>query len=233
MKKKHILRVCGSITKKESVVALTSGILKNTFVAEANMPYAGYYGIIPTEQKPNSLFLFTDCCYSLEEVLRFAQMSDNCLMNKINLATGMLCFSNHHYPVIRVKNFPDYELLTDMQKCFIKQGGVFIKRVHMDNEATIRINKCFELEEAGKGIYLDLVEKDKGYVMLDKLLTQEEFDNLIPKIKYNSPCHLFDAVKCGIIVDSQVKEMIRIFAERLDVKQLECIREAAARQLEQ
>lgn len=231
MNRNRIIRVYGSITKKESVVAIKSGILENTFVAEANMPYSGYYGNVPGETKPNSLFLFTECCYSLEEILRFSQKSDTCLMKKINLATGMLCFENHHYPVIRVKNFPDYDHLSELQKCFIRQGVNFGRKVQMEKEATIRINKCFELEEAGEGIYFDLVEKDKGYVMVNRLLSQEEFDDLILKIRNNSACHLFDAVKCGIIMDSEVKEMIRIFAERLDVKQLDCIKNAADRLL--
>ena len=58
MKTNKTVTYCGSITKKESLIPLESHILENTWVAEANFPYANYYGQVPAKPKPNSLFLF-------------------------------------------------------------------------------------------------------------------------------------------------------------------------------
>ncbi len=57
MKTNNLIKVCGSITKKESMASVTYNILKNTCVAEANFPYSGYYGSVPEQADLNSLFL--------------------------------------------------------------------------------------------------------------------------------------------------------------------------------
>ena len=59
MKTSNLIKVCGSITKKESLIPVNYNILKNTYDAEANNPYFGYYGMVPEQANPNSLFLFT------------------------------------------------------------------------------------------------------------------------------------------------------------------------------
>jgi hypothetical protein len=229
MKKNRTIRVCGSIIKKESLVPLRVNHMENTVVAEANLPYSNYYGNVPQNPKPNSLFLFTACFYTLEEVLRFAQKTDSCLMQNINLATAVINFKNNRYPAIRIKNFPDYEHLPEIQKCLMEQGVEFARKVQLEKEAEMRINKCFVLEKIEKGLYMDKVEKDKGYVLVNKLLTMDEFEELIILVRNNSFCHLFDAVKCSVIIHSEVRELIRIYAENLNVSLLKCISEEVQR----
>jgi hypothetical protein len=231
MKKERIIRVCGSIIKKEPMIPLKVNLLEDTCIAEANSPYSNYYGNVPQNSNPNSLFLFTTCCYTLEEVLRFAQKSNSCLMQNINLASAVISFQHHHYPAIRIKNFPDYTHLPEIQKCMIQQGVEFAKKVQVEKEALIRVNKCFILEETAPGLYFDLVEKDKGYIMVERLLNENEFETMIDTIKNNSNCRLFDAVKCGIIHNAEVFEMIRIYTEKLDLSILKCIQEQVRKQV--
>jgi hypothetical protein len=76
---------------------------------------------------------------------------------------------------------------------------------------------------------MDKVEKDKGYVLVNKLLTKDEFEELIILVRNNSFCHLFDAVKCSVIIHSEVRELIRIYAENLNVSLLKCISEEVQR----
>ena len=174
MKTNKLIKVCGSITKIESLIPIKSNILENTSVVEANLPYAHYYGQVPEKPKPNSLFLFTTRFYSLEEVLRFSQNIDLCYSKNINVASAVLEFQNSQYPAIRIKNFPDYEQLRFLQECFIKQGVEFAKKVPQVNEAVVRTNKCFVLEEIEKGIYLDRKEENKGYITFQKRIKQEQ-----------------------------------------------------------
>ena len=111
-----------------------------------------------------------------------------------------------------------------MQKCFVNQGVEFIKRVQLTNEALVRTNKCFVLEEADNGIYFDKIEENKGYISIPKLISNDEFEKLIGEIRNNSNCRLFDAAKTGVILDSQLKDIIRIYSEKLDLALLKCIK---------
>ncbi len=223
MESNNFIRVCGSIVKMESLAALKSNILENTCVAEANLPYANYYGSVPLKGNPNSLFLFTKQYYTLEEVLRFSQKITSCVMEKVNVASSVLKFQNSQTTAIRIKNLPDYQHLAHIQECFANQGVEFAKRTPIEKEALVKTNKCFILEEIDEEIFMDVVEENKGYILIEKLLTQEEFFALVKEIRNNSECRLFDAAKGGIIVDSEVKEIIRIYSEHLDITELKYI----------
>lgn len=223
METNRIIHVCGSVIKKESIVPLHANVLENTIVAEANEPYFDYYGNMPENPVPNSLFLFTVPFYTLEEVLHFARKSEHCFKERINVASAVLDFGQSQNAAIRVKNFPDYEHLQQLQKCFEKAGVQFARKVPPSNEAIVRTHKCFIMEELEDGIYLDLDEVDKGYIQSEKLLDEEEFNEMMTDIRYNSACRLFDAAKCGIILDSEIKEVVRIYSEKLDIALLKCI----------
>lgn len=223
MKTNKTVKYCGSITKKESLVPLDSHILENTWVAEANFPYANYYGQVPSKPKPNSLFLFTDRFYSLEEVLWFSNGFDTCYAERLNVASAVLEFQSKQHPAIRLKNFPDYEQIHLLQNCLIQQGIVFSKKTPLVTETIAVINKCFELEEADEGIYIDKVEENKGYITTQKKIDRKNFEKLIFKIRNNSNCPLFDAVPGGFIINSRSVDFIRIFSENLNIDLLKCI----------
>ena len=111
MKTGKKLKICGSITKIESLVYLTGNKLENTTIAEADQPYSNYYGQVPKKPEPNSLFLFSEMDYSLEEALRFTQNIDICAKNKVNAASAVIYSAHHKLPAIRIRNFPDYQHL--------------------------------------------------------------------------------------------------------------------------
>lgn len=223
METNRIIQVCGSVIKKESIIPLHINILEDTSVAEANEPYFDYYGNVPENPIPNSLFLFTVPFYTLEEVMHFARKSEHCFKDRINVASAVLDFGQSQNSAIRIKNFPDYEHLPQLQKCFEKAGVQFARKIPPAREAIVRTHKCFVLEELEEGIYLDLDEVDKGYIQSEKLLTEEEFEDMMTEIRNNSDCRLFDAAKCGIILDSEIKEVVRIYSEKLDIALLKCI----------
>ena len=225
MKTTNLINVCGSITKKESLVPVTYNILNNTCVAEANLPYSGYYGTVPGQVNPNSLFLFTTNYYSLEEVLRFAQNIDSCYMENVNIASASLEFGNRMHSAIRVKLFPDYDHIHLLQSCCIKEGIEFVKKIRLSDFAKVRVVKCFVLEELEEGIYIDKKEDHKGYVTIPKQITNSEFSNILIDIRNNTDCKLFDAVMGAIIINAQTKDLIRIYSENLNLGLLKCVRE--------
>ncbi|MDB4583123.1 hypothetical protein N9164_08225 [Draconibacterium sp.] len=218
------LTYCGSITKRELLIPLDSHILENTWVAEANFPYANYYGQIPSKPKPNSLFLFTDRFYSLEEVLWFSNGFDTCYSEKLNIASAILEFQNKQHPAIRLKNFPNYEQLHMLQKCLVQLGIVFSKKTPLVTDSKVVINKCFELQELEEGLFLDKLEENKGYITFQKRINRGNFGEIVAKIRNNSNCSLFDAVPGGFIINSHSVDFIRVFSENLDLELLKCIK---------
>lgn len=223
MKTDKILRVCGSIIKKESLVYLKGNVLAHTTVMEADQPYSNYYGQIPKKPVPNSLFLFTETEYSLEEALRFTQNIDICASKKVNAASAVIYSSNHRLPAIRIRNFPDYEHLGRLQECYEAQGVVFAKRNIPETEPLIKVNKCFTLKQEENGFFLDIDEPREGYISLPYFPETAEFEALLQDIRNNSTCHLFDAAFGGFIMNGKVIDMMRIYSDHLNLNLLSCI----------
>jgi hypothetical protein len=225
MKTNQLIQVSGAIIKLESIVTVNDNIAKNTCVAEANKPYSNYYGVAPFNMptKPNSIYLFTEHYYTLEEALRYAQLIDLCCMQSLNIAVSVLEFAENHYPAIRIKNFPDYKMIHKLQECFIEQGVKFAKKVHIGNSAIIRTNKIFSLEKVEENIYLDHFQEKTGYVALSKLIKQDYFNDVIDDIRNNTNCAMFDAARGAIVLDSRITDIIRIYSGHLDIDLLKCI----------
>ena len=225
MKNNQLIHVCGTIIKEESVAPITSNIAKNTCVAEADKPYFYYYGVAPfnISTKPNSLFLFTDHYYTLDEVLRYANLIDMACMEKLNIAVSVLEFTVDRYPAIRIKNFPDYQRIQKLQECFMEQGVNFAKKVHLENKAIIRTNKCFKLEKLANGLYKDQLQENTGYVALSKLINQDLYVQALSDIRNNTDCPMFDAARGVLLLVTQITDIIRIYSHHLDIDLLKCI----------
>lgn len=224
MKTGNIIKVCGSVTKKESLVYLTGNILDHTTVAEADQPYSNYYGHIPKRPQPNSLFLFTEIEYTLEEALRFTQNIDICAEKKVNAASATIYSSLQRLPAIRIRNFPDYQHLGRLQECYQAQGVLFVKRNVPEAEPLIKVNKCFALELSEEGYFLDAEEPNEGYISLPYYPELQEFEDLLRNIRNNSSCPLFDAAYGGLIINGKVVDMMRVYSGHLNLDLLKCIK---------
>jgi hypothetical protein len=220
-----LIQICGSIIKEESIVPITANIMEHTFVAEANLPYSNYYGVAPFNMptKPNSLFLFTEHYYTLMEALRYVQLIDLNCRQILNVASSVLEFTDGHYPAIRIKNFPDYKLIHQLQECFVEQGVKFAKKVHIGNKAIIRTNKFFSLEKLDENIYLDHLQEKTAYIALQKLIKYEKYLEVIADIRNNTNLAMFDSARGAMILDSKITDIIRIYSGHLDINLLKDI----------
>ena len=232
MQSENLLNVCGSITKNESLLWLKSNIMPHTYVAEANIPYSTYYGGMPEKAEPNSLFIFTYRYYTLEESLSITQSIKFCSKHKVNAASALLKIKNTLYPAIRIRNFPDYEHLKMLQKCYQELEVKFAKKVKKANEALVTVNKCFYLEKMDESIYLDKVNKHEGYIRIPKHLSQYEFSNLINNVRNNSDCISFDAARGGLIIHGTAIDIVRIYSEHLNYDLLQCVYKVISKQME-
>lgn len=231
MKTKNILKICGSITKTESLARIKENILEHTFVAEANLPYSNYYGRIPGKKKPNSLFFFTEKYYSLEEALRFTQSIEFCAENEINVASAIMQFSNNCHPAIRIRNFPDYKNLDKLQQCYIEQGIKFARKVNIESETLVTVNKCFEIKKVDDEIFLDQDEKNEGYIKISKYLIYNQFKQLIEAVRNNGNCRTFDAALGGLIIEGEAINIIRIYSGKIDIDLLKCVKSEVDKQI--
>ncbi len=227
-----ILKVCGSVIKKESLAFLTHSILANTTVAEASQPYANYYGQVPEKPKPNSLFLLTLNAYTLEETLRFTQNIDICSKNMVNAASAVIQSSKVWLPAIRIRNFPDYQNIKMLQECYQSQGIEFIKRSIHKKDPLIKVNKCFTLKDAGDGYFFDMDEENEGYFTVPWYPDISRFEALLRDVRNNSSCSLFDAAYGGFIINGKVIDMIRIYSGQMNLELLKCIRQETFKWIE-
>lgn len=224
MEPKKPLRVCGSITKRESLALVTGNILDKYMVAEADQPYSGYYGRIPDKPQPNSIFLFTEKYYTLEETLRMTQSIHFCANNKVDVASAVIQFTDNCQPAIRIRHFPDYKHLAMLQKCYVEQGVKFRHKMHMEREAIVTITKSYSLEVVEEGIFLDNDIPTEGYITVPRYLQWPDFEELMQKVWNNSDCLLFDAALGGFIIEGRVTDIFRIYSRHLDAELLRCVR---------
>ena len=229
METNKTIQVYGTVTKTESLVEIKQNVLENTVVAEANNPYANYYGQIPQKPKPNSLFLFTSRIHFLEEILSAVESFDPFIKEKINVASATLIMQKQWFSAIRVKHFVHYKFIDLLQTNFQKAGIDFISKVNLSESALTKVQKCFVLKNIDNGIYLDMEEENEGYVTLKKKFTIDAFVKILNEIRNNTNYKLFDAAPVTINQNGNIKELARIYAEGIEVKFLENIKKGFER----
>lgn len=225
MKTNRLIKTCGNITKLESLIPVDYHILHNTYVVETDDPYPGYYGKIPKQSKPNSLYLITNRFYRLDEVLRLIKNMDNFDKDKISFASAILDFKYHIYYAIRIKYFPDYEQIYKLQSYFINAGVSFIKKRHVSNSSEIKVFKCIEIKEIEDGFYLDDNESTHGYFRIPYEISFNEFTDIIYDIKNNMNSHTFDAAIGSLLLNSDLTDVVRIYSDTLNINLLKSISE--------
>lgn len=221
---KKIIKVSGSIYKKEELMSLDKIGLPNTTVLEATHPYAHYYGQVPQASKPNSIFLLTTRFYYLEEILSLVNQVSDCLEDDISFASAYLEYNGKQYPAIRLKHFPNYERLAYLQNCLKEVGMEFFPKIQFEGKSLSRVQKFFEMREVEPGIYFDDLENNKGYIFCDTQFNNQQFELTMQRIKNNSNCGLVDAVHGDILLDGILVKIIRVFAEGIQASTLKCIK---------
>jgi hypothetical protein len=194
-------------------------------VLETEDPYPGYYGIMPKQTKPNSLYLITSRFYMLEEVLRLVKNMDKFNSDSISFGSAILDFGYHVYNAIRIKSFPDYEQIYRLQSNLIEAGIEFAKkRTITNNQSKIKVFKCFELVEMEDELYFDEKEKHHGYFKIPHEISFNEFSDILFDVRNNIYCDAFDAAIGSMLFNSNVADVVRIYSEKLSVNLLHTIR---------
>lgn len=229
MTDKNFVVKFGSLIKEETLEVIDSKILPNTIVLEATNPFPGYYEYYEGIQKdvmPHYIYLVTDKKCDLEKFTRATQKIMSYFEVNFHAAMGTITIFNDTFHVIRIRRLTKYDQIKELQSCY-KEEGIILKTnatIPHNSKAMIQLDKFFALEEIGDGYFLDHVEPNHGYFTVPQKLSWKQFEHLTQQVKYNMDMFHFDA-SLGFIYDNfKAIDMIRIYAENLDLELLKKIR---------
>jgi hypothetical protein len=219
----------GSLLKEETLEVIDNKILPNTLVLEATNPFPGYYEYYEGIQKdvaPHYIYLVTDRKYELEEFTRATQKIMSYFEVNFHAAKGTVSVYTELYHVIRIRRLTSYDQVKDLQSCYNSEGIKFKAQNSFpkDAKAMIQLDKFFALDEIADGYFMDHIEPNHGYFTIPQKLSWKEFEHLTKQVKYNMEMIHFD-VSLGFIYDHfKAIDMIRVYAENLDLGLMQKIR---------
>jgi hypothetical protein len=229
MTDKNIVVKFGSLLKEETLEVIDSKILPGTTVLEATNPFPGYYEYyegIQKDIKPHYIYLVTDKKCDLEDFTRATQKIMSYFEVDFHAAMGTITIYNDIYHVIRIRRLTKYDQIKDLQSCY-KEEGITLKSnasIPHNSKAMIQLDKFFAMEELGEGYFCDNIEPNHGYFIIPQKLSWKQFEHLTQQVKYNMEMFHFDA-SLGFIYDNfKAVDMIRIYAENLDLELLKKIK---------
>ncbi|MBN2744923.1 hypothetical protein LX69_03126 [Breznakibacter xylanolyticus] len=230
MNSEHIIERYGNLMKLESLISMDEKILPNTFVLEAPEPFPGFFGYyneVPVDAKPLYVYFVLKHLYTLEEVTRaWLKIRTHFPAVNMHAAAGTVNIYNDLYHVLRIRHLDTYDQIAQLQELFIKEGFELAKKPShkIEAQAIIRIKKFFILKEIDHGIYLDMTEKDHGYIVIPKLLSWKEFDDITHQVKNNWEKSNFDAAIGHFHNNFEITDMIRIYNPTLSLNYLQEIK---------
>lgn len=212
----------GKIIIEENISPIERNKINNTFVVHIPNPLASYYSRFTEVNKPNSIVLFTKNAVSFEKILRATKRINETKNMKIAGAKCEVNIGNRKYNGIRVKDIARYTDIEKIQEEYINEGFEFRKseRMSMDTNALIRVNKFFELDEVGEGIYQSPNNKDRFYIEVSKDINWNKFRDMTFDIKSNISVTNYDIAK-GIFYKSDgITDMLRVIKPNITLEKV-------------
>ena len=222
----------GTIIKEETIKSLQKKTIPNTAVLEVEDSYPGYYGLTDQQTQPNFIYLLTKKDYRFEEAKRLEKRIKKYCKDKFYISSASLEIQNKLWPAIRIKQLSSYDHLKDIMEFMQDEKVEFVqsKKV-IDIKSIIRTDKVFWVEEADKGIYMDLFEQEIGYIRLPKRLKWKAFETVTFMVKNNWLGKGFDAALGHFNRKKGVEEVVRIYSKENSVELLATIREVYLRMI--
>lgn len=222
----------GTIIKEETIKSLQKKTIPNTAVLEVEDSYPGYYGLADQQTQPNFIYLLTKNEYRFEEVKRIEKKIKQKCKDQFYISSASLEIQNKPMPAIRVKRLVTYDHLKDIMAYLQDEDVEFVqsKKV-IELKSIIKTDKVFWVEKADKGIYMDLFEKEIGYIQLPKQLTWKSFETVTFMVKNNWLGKGFDAALGHFNRKKGVEEVVRIYSKENSVELLATIREVYLRMI--
>jgi len=219
------IETLGSLFKEEVLQTVDHYILPNTFVLESLEPFPGYHGEnLPTEAKPEVLYLVLSKKHEVEEIFRVSQHLCGYFKLHFDATPGELSLYNNHYYCIRVRGMKSYTGIADIQGCYLDAGFSFMKMHQLKDAGLIRIDKVFSIERMASHIYRDMDDELTYYIDIPYHFNWNLFRQVTFNVKNNLDNLNFDAA-LGFIYQRNVLDLVRVYTKNPEVSRLEQIRE--------
>lgn len=223
-----MIETIGYIKKEEQLVSLEHDIIPNTQVIETREPFPGYHGKdLPGElsaSAPEFVFFVTKQKYTTEHIARVTQNIRKYFDKDIDIARAEISIFNTKYPCIRVKNCKDFSKIAELQRCYNGEGIKFAKKKKVDTLGLIKVQKHFNMEEIGNGIFKDLDEENTSYFQIPVELNWPQLKRITFKIKNNMNDSNFDAALGLFYRKGGLVDFVRIYDKNATIKRLEDIK---------
>lgn len=225
MEPSGVVESIGVLLKEETLQTVEHFILENTLVLESIEPFPGYHGEnLPTDTKPDSLFLITDKPYPVETIFRISQhlcCYQNILVDAVPVE---IYIHDVIYSGIRIRGLKNYSLIAEIQGCYMDKNILFTRKKSIKSPALMRITKIFSLEKLAAHIYKDLDDSNTFYLAIPYHFMWEKFRTVTFSIKNNLDNSNFDCAS-GFIYLKDMIEFVRIYTQNHDLTKLQLIRE--------
>lgn len=224
MEQPTIIETLGAIAKVERVTSIESNVMKNSFVLENMEPFPGYHGSnLPIDLPPQSIFLVTLKKNSSERIMRVSQNIRKYFNEEFDACSGKICVDNDTFNCIRIKDLKRFELIPELQQCFVDEGIQFMKKRKLNARGIIQLKKHFVLQKTDEGIYKDLEDPMMVYIQIPDQIKWKVLLNITEHIKRNTDFPPFDAA-LGAIYLRNVVDVIRIYSIDMPLNSLKELR---------
>lgn len=216
------MEVFGNLTKYDTVVAIDEKVLPGSLVFDSLNPFPGYYHETPMNIRPIYIYLVLEEQIPLEEVIRATQNIEKEYKWKFDAGKGYMRIGSEFLNVIRVRHLPELDLVEKIQQAYMNYGIRFLmnKRIKGRIDVEVKIVKFLRLKQLGDGIYIDVDEKNFGYIEIPKYLSPELFKKVSMDVKYNWLGHEYDAASGSFYKDGKLYEIARIYSNKIDADYL-------------
>ena len=213
----------GSITKKEKLIEINTKLF-NTTVLEVQEPFPGYYHDIPVTKSINSVFLLVQNSFYPESILRATNLVKASIGVRFDAAYSRLSFGTNKdtHIAIRLVDLEKYDDIKTIQQAYSDAGIEFESELKIDNKkpAIININRVFSLSEISDGIFSKDSMQEMKYVPINKGGDWNWFEDVTIKVKNNFHRSNFDVAHAVIFEKGGLKEMVRIFDDKISIDEL-------------
>jgi len=225
MKPQNLFETVGTISKNELLASFDYDTDK-AMVLETLQPYPGYNGTtVPDSLGINSLFFVTNKKHSGETIIRASMEVRKKFEPTFDAVPGTITVFNTPEPCIRIKHLHKIEVVEPMIKLYREAGISFLKSKKIPSfDGLIKIRKYFTLDMVDDGIYFDLDVPHIAYFQIPNLLTWAQFAKITFSIRPNVYCNNFDAALGVFFTKKGVVDVVRVFYESLEVKDIKFLR---------
>jgi len=216
----------GKIIIQENIDTIETNKIPKTFVINVPNPLKSYYSRFTQIDRPNSIIFVTKTATSFERILRATTKINSEYGLNLDGAKCEVTMGTRKVSGVRVRGISRYSDIETIQGYYGKEDFEFAKSESFtEQDALIRVNRFFSIEELEAGIYKSDLEENVYYTLIPKFMTWDEFRTHTFDIKNNISDTNYDVVKGIFYYNRGIAEILRIVKPNASVESLKAIQQ--------